>query len=263
MEFGLRNKVAFIGGGSKGLGEGCAIQLAREGANIAICARDVESLKKSACMIRKKTKAKVLSIAGDLSRTADVQKAVKEALREFGRIDILVANSGGPPPGSFFDVTEKDWRGAFDSVLCYVIELYRLVIPQMKKQRWGRIVNITSLVVKEPSENLILSSVFRAGVVSLAKSLSRELIKYNITINNVCPGAFKTNRISQLMLAQSKKTGISIEEIEKNSIRDLPLGRYQDPVEMGDLVAFLASEPAKGITGTTIQIDGGIVRGLL
>jgi 3-oxoacyl-[acyl-carrier protein] reductase len=262
MNPGLRNKVALIGGGSKGLGKGCAMQLAREGVRIALCARGAQALEKSADEIRRAGGVSVLPLSVDLSRPADVRKAVKDTLREFGRIDILVANSGGPVPGGFFDMTEKDWRKGFDSVLYYVIELYRLVIPCMKKQKWGRIINITSLTVKEPAESLILSNVFRAGVVSLAKSLSRELIAYNITINNVCPGAFKTDRVTQLMLAQSKKSGIPVSEIEKKTVGTLPLGRYQDPEELGDLAVFLASEQARGITGTTICADGGISRGL-
>jgi len=133
----------------------------------------------------------------------------------------------------------------------------------MKEQNWGRIINSTSLSVKEPAETLLLSNVFRTGVVSMAKSMSRELIAYNITINNICPGAFKTDRAIELMMANSLKTGISIEEIEKNAVKNMPMGRYQEPEELGALVSFLASEHARGITGTTIQIDGGISKGLL
>jgi 3-oxoacyl-[acyl-carrier protein] reductase len=132
----------------------------------------------------------------------------------------------------------------------------------MKNQKWGRIINLTSIAVKEPADNLILSNVFRVGVVSVAKTLSRELIDDNITINNVCPGAFKTDRAVELMLDESKRTNKPIEEIERNSVTNLPLKRFQTPDELGDLVAFLASDLAKGITGTTIQIDGGIIRSL-
>ena len=164
---------------------------------------------------------------------------------------------GGPKLGSFFSLTEDDWRNSFDSVLYYVIELYRLVIPIMQKQQWGRIINSTSLSVKEPAEALILSNVFRTGVVSLAKTISRGLIKDNITINNVCPGAFKTDRAIEIMQERSLRTGESLEEIEMDVVKNIPLGRYQVPEEYGDLIAYLASESARGITGTTIQIDGG------
>jgi len=262
MNLGLRSKTALIGGGSKGLGKGCALQLAKEGVDVAICARDSETLKETADFIKKDANVKVLPLTADLSRPAELRKVVEDTLKMFGRIDILVVNSGGPPPGSFFDLTEQDWADAFNSVLYYVVELYRLVIPQMKERKWGRIINITSLAVKEPSKNLVLSNVFRAGVVSLAKTLSKELIGYNITVNNLCPGAFKTSRVIQLMMDQSKKTGVSIEKIEEESINSFPLKRYQDPKEMGDFVVFLASELAKGITGTTIQIDGGMAKSL-
>lgn len=262
MNLGLQDKVALIGGSSKGLGKGCALQLAKEGVNVAICARNSEALKETANFIKKSTNAKVLPLVADLSKTAELRRVVEDTLKMFSRIDILVVNSGGPPPGNFFNLTEKNWTNAFNSILYYVVELYRLVIPQMKEQKWGRIINITSLAVKEPSENLVLSNVFRAGVVSLAKTLSKELIGYNITVNNLCPGAFKTSRVIQLMMNQSKKTGISIEKIEEELINSLPLKRYQDPKEMGDFVVFLASELAKGITGTTIQIDGGMAKSL-
>ena len=263
MNLGIKNKVALIGGASKGLGKGCAVQLAKEGVNVAICAIDKESLNKTTDFIRKITDIEVLPILADLSEIKGIKEnIVDKVISKFNRIDILVVNSGGPKPGTFFDVSEKDWRDAFNSVLYYVIELYRLIIPQMKKNKWGRIINSTSLTVKEPAETLILSNVFRTGVISLAKTISKELIKYNITINNICPGAFKTDRAIQLMKDQSKRMGISIEEIEKKAVKNLPLGRYQLPEELGDIVTFLCSELAKGITGTTIQIDGGISNGL-
>jgi len=262
MDLGLQDKVALIGGSSKGLGKECALQLAKEGVNVAICARNSEALKETANFIKKSTNVKVLPLVADLSKTTELRRVVEDTLKMFSRIDILVVNSGGPPPGNFFGLTEQDWTNAFNSVLYYVVELYRLVIPQMKERKWGRIINITSLAVKEPSKNLVLSNVFRAGVVSLAKTLSKELIGYNITINNVCPGAFKTNRVIQLMMDRSKKTGVPIEKIEEESINSFPLKRYQEPKEMGHFVVFLASELAKGITGTTIQIDGGMAKGL-
>lgn len=264
MNLGIKNKVALIGGASKGLGKGCAIQLAKEGVNVAICAIDKESLNETEDFIKKNTHVQVLPILADLSDIKGIKEnIVDKVISKFNRIDILVVNSGGPKPGTFFDLTEQDWRCAFDSVLYYVIELYRLIIPQMKENKWGRIINSTSLAVKEPAETLILSSVFRAGVVSLAKTISKELIKDNITINNICPGAFKTDRAIQLMKAQSERTGAFIEEIEKKAVANLPLGRFQLPKELGDFVTFLCSESAKGITGTTIQIDGGISSGLL
>lgn len=262
MNLKLKDKIALIGGSSKGLGKGCALQLAKEGANVTICARGLDSLNETADLIKKSTNSEVLAIQADLSKADDIQKVVDETINTFGRIDILVNNSGGPPPGNFFDFSDQDWKDSFDLILLYVIRMCRLVIPHMKKQRWGRIINLTSITVKEPAETLILSNVFRVGVVSLAKTLSRELIKYNITINNVCPGAFKTDRAVELMLNESKRTNKPIEDVERNSVSNLPLNRFQTPEELGNFVAFLASELAKGITGTTIQIDGGIIKSL-
>lgn len=262
MDLKLKDKIALISGASKGLGKGCALQLAKEGANIAICARGLESLNETADFIEKSTNSKVLVIQADLSKVEDIQKVVDETIKTFDRIDILVNNSGGPPQGTFFDFSDQDWKDSFDLILLYVIRMCHLVIPYMKAQKWGRIINLTSITVKEPAENLILSNVFRVGVVSLAKTLSRELIEHNTTINNVCPGAFKTDRAVELMLNESKRTNKPIEEIERISVSNLPLKRFQTPEELGNLVAFLASDLAKGITGTTIQIDGGIIRSL-
>jgi len=262
MDTGLKNKVALVGGASKGLGKGCALQLAKEGANIIICARDGNKLHETADYITKNTSVKVLPVPADLSKIKDISKLIDLSIREFGQIDVLVVNSGGPRAGKFADLTKEDWDDAYQSVFYYVVELYKRVIPQMKSRQWGRIINIASLAVKEPAENLVLSNVFRSGVVSLAKTLSKELIEYNITINNICPGAFKTERAAQLIAERAKVTGESIQKIEEQAVNSFPLKRYQSPEELGDLVVFLASERAKGITGTTIQIDGGISKGL-
>ena len=261
MNLKLKDKVAIIGGSSKGLGRGCATQLAQEGANVVICSNDKDSLVETSRFIEE-FGVKVLPLEVDMSYKEDNEKIVEKTIEKFGKIDILINNSGGPPAGTFFDFKENDWMRAFNSVLMYVIRLCNLVIPYMKKNKWGRIINLTSLTVKEPADSLILSNVFRSGVVSMAKSLSKELIKFNITINNICPGAFKTDRAIELMKEAAKKQNTIIEEIEKNAIKTMPLGRYQRPEELGDLVAFLCSELASGITGTTIQIDGGISRGL-
>lgn len=262
MDLNLKGKIALVGGSSKGLGKGCALQLAREGANVVICARGMDKLTQTAEFIKESSGSEVLPIQADLSRPEDIIRVVDETINKFGRIDILVNNSGGPRPGKFFDFSDQDWEDAFNQVLLNVIRMCRHVIPHMKNQKSGRIINVTSLTVKEPADTLILSNVFRTGVVSLAKTLSRELIEHNITINNVCPGAFKTDRAIDLMLNESRKTNTPLEEIEQKSVSNLPLKRFQTPEELGDFVAFLASDQAKGITGTTIQVDGGICRSL-
>ena len=262
MDLGIKNRVAIIGGSSKGLGKGCAISLAKEGVNIVLCANDKLSLENTANEIRN-LGVDVLPLLVDMSSSKDNELIITKTIKKFGNIDILINNSGGPKPGTFFDMNDEDWDKAYNDILKYVIRLNRLAIPYMKKNKWGRIINITSLSVKEPADSLILSNVFRSGVVSMAKTLSRELITENITINNICPGAFKTDRAIELMAVAAQKQNTTIKDIEANSVKNLPLGRFQTPKELGDLVTFLCSDLAKGITGTTTQIDGGISSGLL
>ncbi|SNB45044.1 SDR family oxidoreductase [Geobacter sp. DSM 9736] len=258
MELGLKGRCALVGGGSKGLGKACAMQLAREGVNVAICARSPQILESAAAEIRAASGAKILPIQADLSNLEDVNRTVAQTLEEFGRVDVLIVNSGGPRPGKFGDLSREDWDAAYRSVLYYAVELYRLVIPQMRENKWGRIINIASATVKEPSETLLLSNVFRTGLVSLAKTLSRDLIKDNVTINTICPAAFRTDRAIQLMTEQANSQGISIQEVEQKIVEGLPLQRFNAPEELANLALYLCSNLALGITGTTIQVDGGL-----
>jgi 3-oxoacyl-[acyl-carrier protein] reductase len=261
MDLGLKDKVAIVGGGSQGLGKGVALSLAREGVHVALVANDQQSLEETSNQIKAATDVSVLPLYANLSEVSSIEsKVIQPVLDTFAQIDILFVNSGGPKPGSFFDTTTADWNNAYDSVLLYVVELYRQVIPVMQEQGWGRIINSTSLTVKQPGPGMILSNVFRSAVVSLAKSISTELIKDGITINNVLPGAFKTDRAIELMQDRSDRTGESLTEIEALAIANMPLGRYQTPDEYGDLVTYLASDSARGITGTSLQIDGGILK---
>jgi len=253
----LRNKVAIIGGGSKGLGFGCAQELAKAGANIVLCARTEKNLNEAAKLIIE-LNTEVLALAVDMSNAEDNIVIIDKVKERFGRIDILVNNSGGPPAGKFNDFTEIDWSNAFQSVLMYNIRMTKFAVEMMKKNNWGRIINIASLSVKEPAESLALSNVFRAGVIAFSKSISKELIKYNITINNLCPGAFKTDRAKELIFKSAELSGKTPEEVENENLAKLPLGRYQEPEELGAFVTFLCSEMAAGITGTTINVDGGI-----
>lgn len=256
------NRVAIIGGASKGLGFGCAYELAKAGADIVMCARNEEVLTESANKI-KALGVKVLAISGDMGTAETNQVIIDKTLSQFGKIDILVNNSGGPSAGKYTDFKEEDWIEAFQSILMYNIRMTGMAAEYMKKNSWGRIINITSLSVKEPAETLILSNVFRAGVVAFAKSISKDLIKHNITINNLCPGAFKTDRAEQLIRSAAEASGKSIAEIEKTNQEKLPLGRYQNPAELGAFVNFLCSDMASGITGTTIAVDGGISNSLM
>lgn len=263
MHLNIMDRVAVVGGGSKGLGKGVALSLAREGVHLALVANDEESLRDTSSIIREETGVEVLTLNANLSEVASIEsEVIQPTLKQFSKIDILFVNSGGPKPGAFDSLKTADWNEAYESVLLYVVELYRLVIPEMRRNKWGRIINSTSLTVKQPSPGMILSNVFRTAVVSLAKSLSTDLIKDGITINNLCPGAFMTDRAIELMQDRSKRTGESLEEIEAQAVQNMPLGRYQTPDEYGDLVAYLSSESARGITGATLQIDGGILKHL-
>ena len=258
----LYNRVAIIGGASKGLGFGCAYELSKAGAKIVLCARNEITLNAALEKLKNVT-TEVLPLAVNMSDADDNRLIIESTLKKFGRIDILVNNSGGPPAGKYSEFSEQDWASAFQSILMYNIRMTTLAIEVMKKNRWGRIINIASLSVKEPSEGLVLSNVFRAGVIAFAKSISKELIKNNITINNVCPGAFKTDRAIELIKKAADLAGKSPEEILNENQARLPLGRYQEPEELGAFVRFLCSEQASGITGTTMSIDGGISNSLM
>ena len=262
MDFDIKSKVAIVGGGSKGLGKACAVALAKEGVNIVLCARNEEALQKTKTEIES-LGVEVLALSVDMASAEDNQRIIDEAIRKFGRIDILVNNSGGPKPGTFRDISYDDLDEAYNSVLKYNIRMIKSCLPYMEKNGWGRIVNITSITVKEPAPSMVLSNIFRSAVVSFAKTISKELIAKGITINNVAPGYFKTDRVTQLMQARSQAEGISVKEYEQKAIQDFPHKRYMDPHELGDLVCYLCSEQAKSITGTTIQVDGGLVSGVV
>lgn len=258
----LKGRTALIGGASKGLGFACAEALAKRGCNVAIIARDPEGLEQAKARLEPHG-AGVLTIPLDLTEDGSCYVGVDRAISAFGRVDILINNSGGPRPGTFDTLGDADFENACRSMLMYPVRFIRATLPHMRKHRWGRIVNIASLTVKEPAETLLLSNVFRTGVVALSRSLTKELIKSNITINTVCPGAFKTDRAVELIRNAAETQKRSFEEVEAENVKKLPLGRYQDPKELGEYVAFLCGEHASGITGTTVQIDGGIYNGLL
>lgn len=262
MELNIKGKTAIIGGSSKGLGKACAMALAREGVNVVLCARNETALLETQEEIRS-LGVQSLTFAVDMANAEDNQRVVRETVARFGGVDILVNNSGGPKPGTFREISEQDLDDAYLSVLKYNIRMTNLCLPYMGKSGWGRIVNITSVTVKEPAPNMVLSNIFRAAVASYAKTISKEIIGSGVTINNVCPGYFKTDRVKQLMHVRSAAEGISVDEYEQKAIQDFPHKRYMNPQELGDLVCYLCSEQAKSINGTTLAIDGGGVSGLL
>jgi 3-oxoacyl-[acyl-carrier protein] reductase len=263
MDLGIRDKVALVGAASRGLGRAAAFELAQEGATVAICARGADQLEATAEAIRTETGVEVLAVAADLSQAEDVARVVGAVQDRFGRIDILVNNAGGPPGGSFDDFDDEAWQAAWQLTLMSVVRLIRAVLPGMKERGWGRIINITSVSVKQPIPDLLLSNVYRPGVVGLAKTLSRDLAPLGITVNNVAPGHSVTDRVTDLLGRKAAEAGITMEEALKEAAASIPMRRMGQPEELAALIAFLASERASYITGVTVPVDGGSVQGLL
>jgi 3-oxoacyl-[acyl-carrier protein] reductase len=262
MDLGLGGKVALVAGASRGLGHAIARELAGEGAAVAICARDEGRLAQAGRAIAAATGARVLPIAADVSKPADVQRLVRTALESLGRVDVLVTNSGGPPPGTFESTPPEAWQGAFDVLLRSAVEMTRAVLPGMKQRRFGRILNVTSITVKQPVENLILSNALRAAVTGMARTLASELAPFGITVNNVLPGYTRTERLDELAEATARRTGETSAEFYARLEREIPMRRVGDPRELAALCAFLASERASYLTAQSIAVDGGWIRGL-
>ncbi|MFX0014774.1 MAG: SDR family oxidoreductase [Promethearchaeota archaeon] len=262
MDFGLNDKVALVAASSTGLGKAIALELAKEGANIIICSRNSDKLKLVQDIIQNSGRS-CLSVPTDLTSHSQVQTLVNKSIEYFGKIDILVTNCGGPPSGNFLDFSIDDWKQAIDLNLMSTIYLCKEVIPHFIKQNSGRIIMITSVSVKQPIPGLILSNVTRAGVAGLAKSLSNELGEHNILVNTVCPGYTQTERVEQLAETLSAVKGLEPVEMIQQWAKLNALGRLATPEEFANVVVFLASEKASHLTGTTIQIDGGLVKSLL
>ena len=263
MNFGLTDKVAVVGASSKGLGRAIALGLAQEGAKVAICARDSDALAATADDIRNQTGTEVLAVPTDVSHPEQVENFINTAISHFGGIDILVNNAGGPRAGRFDDLAAQDYQDAVHLNLMSTINLCRAAVPSMRERGGGRIINLTSVSVKQPVDNLMLSNMARTGVIGFAKTLATELAPDKILVNNVCPGIIFTDRIQQLATVRAEEAGITFDEALEKMTADIPLGRIGDPNEFANLVVFLASERASYITGTTIQVDGGMVRSLL
>ena len=261
MELGLAGKRALVAAASRGLGKAIALRLAEEGAKVAICSRNAERLGQAAEELRKRTEAEVLAIPTDLTDYAQIKRLINRVNEELGGIDILVANAGGPLPGSFQELSDEQWQAACQLTLMSSVRLAREAIPGMIERHWGRLIFSTSVSVKQPIANLVLSNSLRLAVIGLAKSLADELAPYNITVNSVCPGATATERLRELIKHQAERARLSYEEAEREFwLRGIPMERLGKPEELADLVAFLASERAGYITGTAIQVDGGSVR---
>ena len=263
MDLGLRGRTALVAASSKGLGRAVADELAREGANLVICARGVRPLNSARRAIVQETGVEVVAVPVDLSEPDGVERLVAAAKAAFGHVDILVTNTGGPPPGPFESHSSETWSETVRQNLYSVLNLTREVLPGMRKATWGRIINITSVAVKQPVDGLILSNSVRAAVTGFAKTLANEEARFGITVNNVMPGYTRTKRLEQLAAAAAERAGILPEEVFFDWEREIPMGRIGSPDELAGLVAFLASERASYITGVSIPVDGGAVRSLL
>jgi 3-oxoacyl-[acyl-carrier protein] reductase len=263
MDLGIKGKIALVVASSRGLGRAVAEELAAEGANLVLCARNEAALNATADAIRKSTGAQVVTVAADISDPAQVEAVWSRAQKEFGRADILVTNSGGPPAGPFESHSAAAWSAAVRLNLDSVVNLTRLVLPGMKERHWGRIINITSIAVKQPVDNLILSNSVRAAVTGFARTLANEVATHGVTVNCVMPGYTLTDRVVELANANAKHRGTSAQTETAVWESQIPMGRLGTPREFAAMVAFLASERASYTTGASIAVDGGWIRSLL
>jgi 3-oxoacyl-[acyl-carrier protein] reductase len=263
MDLGLTGRVAIVAAASKGLGRAVAEELAHEGTQVAICARRASTLSETAAHIRQTTGKEVFHQALDVTDSAAVAFFAAAVEARFGRLDICVTNSGGPPSKVFKDTKPEDWRTALDQLLMSTVYFAKETLPRMQKNKWGRLITITSSAVKQPVNGLLLSNSIRAAVTGLARTLANEYAADGITVNNVCPGFTRTARLDALASTISSRTGAKPEEVFAGWEREIPAGRLGTPQEFAAVVAFLASERASYVTGTSIAVDGGLVRSLL
>jgi len=263
MDLGLKNKVAMVAGGSLGLGRAVALQLAKEGARVAICALDDPNLPEAAGIIKKETGQTIFTIPADLTDAEQARRFVQKSIEHYGTVDILVNNAGGPPSVKFDEIEDDLWYFGVRLNLMSTIIMTREALPVMKGKKWGRIINMTSIAVKQPIDGLILSNTVRSGVIGFAKSLSNEVAPYNITVNSVCPGYTLTERVRSLSKVVAEKQKTTPEAVIKKWESEIPMGRLGTPEEFATLVTYLASEGAGYITGAAIQIDGGWYKGVM
>lgn len=263
MDLGLTNRVALVAAGSKGIGYACAYELAREGARVFLCSRDETRASEAAETIHKQTGSAVAGVGADVTDEEAVKRFVNLALERAGKVDVVVTNAGGPPAGTHDQTDLLSFRKAFELNCLSAIRLAKLVLPAMRSQKWGRIINITSVSVKQPIEGLILSNTVRAGLTGWAKTVATEVAADGVTVNNVAPGYTLTERQEELARMRSEVLQKTKEEIIESWATQGPIGRIGQPEEIAAAVAFLASERASYITGVTLQVDGGWVRSLL
>jgi 3-oxoacyl-[acyl-carrier protein] reductase len=263
VELGLEGRVAIVAAASKGLGKAVAYSLSREGARVAICARDPEILARTAEEIQRSSGAEVFHQPLDVTQPEAISRFVAAVEERFGRIDICVTNSGGPPSKPFRETSAGEWKAAAEQLLFSTVHFSREVLPRMQQNGWGRLITITSSAVRQPVDGLLLSNSLRAAVAGLAKTLATEYAPFGITVNNVCPGYTRTDRLDGLARSIAARSGIKQEEVFANWRKQIPAARLGTPEEFAAAVTFLASEPAAYINGVSLAVDGGLVRSLL
>lgn len=262
MDLELRGKVVLVNAASKGLGRAIASEYAKEGAQVLISSRHEENLKDARALILKETGVEVAIFVADVSKKEDIEELYKKITQDYGRLDILITNSGGPLGGKFEDLSDDAWEHAFQSNLFSVIRLIRGSLPLLKASEGGHIINVASSSVKQPIEGLVLSNTYRAGIAGLSKTLASELAPFNIRVNTIAPGRIATDRTRSLDQAKAEALGVSVEEIEVQSSKNIPLGRYGTPSEFAKAVVFIGSSANRYITGQALLVDGGMVKGL-
>lgn len=263
MDLKIKNRVVIVTGSSQGIGKAISHGFAKEGAKIVICARNEKTLYTTARELEQSTNTKVLPVQTDLKNKSSIKALIEKTVETFGKIDILVNNTGGPSPKLFLETSEKEWQDTVDLLMKSVINCCYEVIPHMKKQKWGRIINMTSFAAKQPEERLVLSNAIRAGILGLTKTLSNELAKDGILVNAVCPGWTLTTRVEELAKSIAEKKKINYKSVIAGWADKIPMKRLAQPEEIANLVVFLASNQASYMTGNVIQVDGGYIKSLL
>jgi 3-oxoacyl-[acyl-carrier protein] reductase len=263
VELGLAGKVALVGAASKGLGRAIAEAFATEEVSVAICARGEAALNRARDEIQATSKRPVHAVAADVSTLDGIERVVRSTLERFGRVDVLVTNAGGPPVGTFETHDWTTWQRAVELTLRSAVELTRAVLPGMRERRWGRVIHVTSLTVKQPIDGLMLSTSIRSAVTGFSRTLANEVAGQGITVNTILPGFMNTERVVELNQATAAREGVPVEQVERRVLQQIPTGRIGEPRELAALAVFLASERASYITGQSIAVDGGWIRSLL